>query len=629
MPRVERYTQRQVATRPLPTVRRQAAETYASAGGLQAEAIAGFGAAATRVGLEIHEAERQQADTVALTTAERQLGEIEHQLTTDPEHGFETVKGQAVLGLRSKSMELFDQQADMIASNLTSDRQRQAFTRAREQRRFSVLEGIERHTSRELAAYDKGEATAGITTAANLAIANAETPRRVAEELGRIDGLVDTYAGVLGVSGPEAKKEFLADVRSKVHVGVVERLISLDRDVDAADYFAEVKDQITGSALGALETKLDLASTEGIALRASNEIWDAHGPDDDVAPIALDTMEAAARARFADNPKALKATIDWLRQRKIGVDAGRKEREEATLNTVWGAVMEGRPMTAIQRAPAFVSAPARVQIQVRDYYQRQLEHQASLAYQAEARANAAESRAWTREQRQERQLEMRTWSTYATLADPQQLRHMTRGQILEQLPKLGRDNTNRLLNDHEQLLKSDAAVRDATIDADLFTEIAYDAGLDYVTKTPGQRSEAENANVGRLRSTVEDAIASAQGRKGGQLTREEKRATMEQIIDGRVRVADWFFDSDSVGAVVPPESRGAAYVPIAQIDSTPKTYGTAYTQALNYLRGLPGQARASDADLRRQFRGRIEKAVGRSFSGASRQEIESALKGLD
>jgi len=632
MPRVERYTHRQVATRPLPGVRRQAAETFASAGGPQAEGVAGFGADATRVGLAISQAERQRADQVALTTAERQLGELEHQLATDREHGFQSVKGKEVLGLRSKSLELFDQQADMIASNLTSDPQRQAYTRARERRRVSLLEGIERHTSSELAAYDKGEASAGITTAANLAIANADKPVRIAEELARIDNLVETYAGVLGVTGPEARQAFVSEIRSKVHVGVVERLIGLDRDQDAQAYFEEVTDptqpggaQLSGAALGHLEEKLQLATTDGEALRASEDIWATLGPTDDADEVELDTMEAEARRRFAGNTKVLRATIDWIRQRKAGVDSGRKEREDAVLSDVWGAVMDGQSMTEIRRMPAFVSAPGRVQIQVRDYYQRQIEHQANLAYQQEARASARESRAATAEARAERRIEMASWASYAADSDPKVLATLTRADILAKLPVRGIANTQRLLTDLEQFQRAGSNVE---IERDLFNEIMVNADQDYALKTPGQRTEVENAQYGRMLATVNDALAAA----GGKLDRNAQRAIMESIVDQKVMIDDgWFSDSETIAAVVNTDDRRAVYVPLDQIDAA----GQPYKDALNYLRGLPLNAQrtggrpATDNELRAWYGTRIEKAIGRSRTGGTRQVIEDALKGVN
>jgi hypothetical protein len=533
------------------------------------------------------------------------------------------VTGRDVLPLRQLSMELFDQQADMIASNLTSDRQRQAFARAREQRRSSILEGIERHTARELAAYDKGEAEAGLTTAVNLAIANAENVPRVAEELARVEQIVETHAAVLGLSGPEARHAFVADLRSKVHVGVVERLIGLDRDQDAQEYFHEVRDQLNGSAIGPLEEKLELATTDGEALRASEEIWTALGPTDDTEPIALDVMEAEARRRFAGNTKVLRATIDWLRQRKAGVDSGRKEREDAVLSDVWGAVLDGRSMTEIRRLPAFVAAPGRVQIQIRDYYANESWRNEQRAATRAGRAAAEESRALTRLQREDKLREMDGWAAYFDLSDPQRLRDMSRGEILAQLPTLGREHVNRLLTDQEQLLRSDAAVRSATIDTELFNSIANEAGLDYVFDS--QKSNAQKANIGQLQATVEAEIARRQQAKNGVLTYDEKRATMEAIVQQRVKVDDWFWDTDTIAALVHPDDRRAAYVPLQDIARESRLY----QDALNYLRGLPGSAALSESQLRARYGTRIERAVGRSLAGGTRQDIEDALRGVD
>ena len=62
-------------------------------------------------------------------------------------------------------------------------------------------------------------------------------------------------------------------------------------------------------------------------------------------------METAARQQFKDDPKTLDATIRYLRERKSGVDAARKDREEQTAGTVWVAASQGQSLAQITKMP--------------------------------------------------------------------------------------------------------------------------------------------------------------------------------------------------------------------------------------------------------------------------------------
>jgi hypothetical protein len=628
MPTVPTYGSRKVQATALPSARRQAASTPQSEGAGIGQAMAQAGDTIARVGgallNEVQRVEHEKADRLALTTAQRQLGELEHLLLNAPDKGaLTTVKGKDTIPLRQTVLESYDIQTGEIEKALTNDRQRAAFATLKEERRRSMLGQVDAHTVREMTAYEKNEATASIVTAVNLAIANASNPVRVAEELNTITRTAEQHAGALGLTGPEAKALFIKEWRSKVHEGVVTRLLTGGNDRAARAYFDEVKDQISGDAVGALEAKVTETSSELLALRVSEEIWAAHAPVGDNGAINLDAMEAEVRKRFIDDPRTLKATIGYLRERKQGVDSSRKERDDARGDAIWTAVFNRQPMSTIARMPEFIEADGATKERIRAFYQREAEHTASLAYQAEAREAARESRRVSALARAEREQEIRTWSTYATMADPERLRTMSRADILAKLPELGRDNTARLLTDHEQLQRSDAVVRAATIDRDLFLTTALDAGIDYAYNP--KQSETEKATLGRLEATVKERIGQEQQRLNRPLSPDEKRALMESIVDQKVMISEWGFDSPVVAAGVTPESRRAAYVPLAQIDPKDRRY----QEALNYLRGLPGNAGLAESALRSKYRGRIEKAVGRSLTGGTREEIENALKGLN
>jgi hypothetical protein len=275
--------------------------------------------------------------------------------------------------------------------------------------------------------------------------------------------------------------------------------------------------------------------------------------------------------------------------------------------------------------PAFLAMDGKEQTVVRDYLSQRALQEENLAYTREGRAFQREQRAALAEQRAAASVERKAWSDYFQLSDPQVIREIGRAGILRELPNIGPQHVARLLNDHEQIARGDAAVRAATVDRDMLKDVLFNAGIDYVYQTPSELSEAQRATLGRAFATIEEAVSRAQ-HGGTALTYEQKRTLAEQVIDQKVRLSDWFWDSELPAALVNPEDRSTVYLPMTHIINRESRK---LTDAVNYLRGLPGNTTKTDDELRRLYRSRIEKAVGRSLTGGTYQEIERALKGLD
>jgi hypothetical protein len=630
MPTVPKYEQPKVGVAPLPGFRRQyAATNYAAAGGALGEAMAGFGTTLARIGAQhatqLFEAEQQRNDQVALLAANRQLGELEAQLLTSPDKGILHKRGPDVLGAREQALALFDEQAGMIASNL-NDRQRMRFEGQRGNRRLAVAEAIDRHSTQELDAYERKEVDAALTNAVNIGIANYDNVGRVGEQLEVITNTLNDHGRRLGI-GPQARIKLESELRSQVMEGVITRAIVNGKEDGAEQFYTELKEAekehgrplIGAEARERIEVKLKAAGTERAAFTASEEIWTSLEPaaGDDDAAIAIDEMEKAARKRFADKPDVLKATIGYLRERKQGVDAGRKERLDQRDDAVWTAVMQGAGMTQVSRMEAFTNMPGRVQNQVRDYFRQQADRAESQAYTRESRGYYRAQRVLAENELGERRLEQQGWAKYYELSDPAVLSKMTRADILRELPNIGRDHVNRLLTDIEQSKTSTAV----TLDRVLLRDVAVDAGMTFANKTPANMSDSEKASLAQFEVAWKTEI----GRRGGnKLTYEEKQAIGEQLAVQRVKVDDGMFvDSEVVAASVTGEAAARVYVPLAKIPPD------ILTQSVNWMRGIlpPADSGKTDGQLRIKYRDRLERAYALRVIGRSRAEIEKALKG--
>lgn len=637
MPVARRYGTPQVATTPMPRARKSAAHTADTLGagverakGQRAETIGAVGGMVSRIGTEAYQKiqtqQRERADAIAVLAAENNVTEFGQ---TELVAALERKKLDA-FGLPEEFDRKLSDQYQKIRSTLSTQRQQDAFDRVFQQRLLSWKFTIENHVSKEIEGYYTTEFVRGIEndqreaitfggdgTEEGLLAANTALTRAVTK--------VREHGKKLGM-GPEAVKAEVERVQIGTHAGIVDGLLASGKDVAARAYFDEaVKEgQLKGEVVASLAAKLDTASTNQEGFRASEEIWKQLGPQpgDDKAPINLDVMEARARELFKDDEKKLAATVRWLRERKAGVDAGRQDRKEAVAGALWGAVAKKATLADIQRMPEYLAAPGALQEQISNYIVDKAEQAANRAYAREVRAEARLSRADAARARAERAKEEAGWVTvWRVTEDRAKFAGMTENQIVSLLPDIGVDNVNRLIEQHRALNKSADAVREATIDDDLFKVTAREAGLDaYSPKTDAQRAE-----LGILKNTIETEIDLAQRDPKGprrQLNREEKQAIMRRVIDTRVMINTWGSDESKIAAmVVDPDERDLAYVPIEHIPQ--KNLG----EVVNIIRSMsPAAQRMTPEQIQRSYKTRIQRAYAAFVLGLGDEEIRRRLR---
>jgi len=336
MPVVRR--EREVSTAPLPGVRKTAALTGLSEGaGVESAkvgvgaSIAGVGSQAARMGVsafaKIQQESRDRADSVAILEAERRIAEWENRRLYDPEKGALNVRGKAAMALPDELANEYASLTGEIEKTLGSDRQRQAFARVKTSRGMGLDLTVQRHVFGEMNRYEGEELKATVENAQQAAIANALDPARVGVELDRAIGAIKTHAPRLGL-GPEAVEKQVAAVTSSTHVGVIDRLLTNDKDKAARAYFEETRGQINGEAIAKVERALDEGTLRGESQRKADEIVLEGG-----------TLTAQReKVRAIDDPKLRDAV-----QQRVEHEAAIKERtdretEEATLQGAYNIV---------------------------------------------------------------------------------------------------------------------------------------------------------------------------------------------------------------------------------------------------------------------------------------------------
>lgn len=218
---------------------------------------------------------------------------------TDPERpvGALNRRGRDAFGLPEEVLGAFDKKVAEIERGLSNRDQRLAFRRSANARRFDIHRRIQVHVAGEIRRYDDEVTEGYVGTEVDGAIAAAGDPARVQLGLARASAALTDHAGRNG-RPPEWLQGKVADVSTRIHAGVIERLLAQGQDRAAQDYYRETRAAIAGSRQAHLERALEIGSTRGESQRQADRILLEH----------RDLTEAVAAARKIKDPAVRDAT---------------------------------------------------------------------------------------------------------------------------------------------------------------------------------------------------------------------------------------------------------------------------------------------------------------------------------
>ena len=298
MPTVPRRDQTLLTTGNRPSPREAVGAPSSAFGGLPEHPdISGL----TRAVSEIVRREREKADQVAILEADNRLAEIETSLLYDEKAGALTLRGKNAQGAPEAVAAEWEKRVSEVEKGLTTERQQLAFQQRRQSRWASINGTVQRHVASEALAYDNETANAALANRLDAAIRSNGEPHTLETAIAETEVIVGDYGKRNGWS-PELFAEKKAIAVSRIHTGVIERLLSQGKDQAASEYFADWQDSIVAAQLPAIEKALEVGSTEGAGLRAADAVWKQHGPKTANDPVKISTMESAIREALPDQP---------------------------------------------------------------------------------------------------------------------------------------------------------------------------------------------------------------------------------------------------------------------------------------------------------------------------------------
>lgn len=324
MPRVP-VPEREVTTASLPGVR-LGAQTSART----------FGAGLGNAVATIAERELDKADQIAVLEADRRLVETETALLHDPKTGALNRRGRDAFAAPEAVLGAFDAQVAAIEQGLRGDRQRLAFRRSATSRRLDVDRAVQRHVAGEIKTYDSAQTDAYLSNELNAGIAAAGDAERIALAGDRLRAAVVDHAARNGLP-PEWVQQKTGETHSKLHGGVIERLLASNQDRAAVAYYGAHQDAIAGTERARLEKALEVGSTRGESQRQADAILAQHAD----RGAALTAAKGIADATVRD------ATETRLRQAFADREQARAERERNLFRSAATAVERSGDVTQV------------------------------------------------------------------------------------------------------------------------------------------------------------------------------------------------------------------------------------------------------------------------------------------
>lgn len=248
-------------------------------------------------------------------------------------------RGRDAFGLPEEVLGAFDKNVAEIDKGLANDTQRLAFRRLAHSRRLELNRRIQQHVAGEIRRYDDQTTESYLATETDAAIAAADDVGRVQLGLARAGAALTDHANRNGLP-PEWLTQKQIEVSTKVHGGVVERLLAQGQDLAAREYYQTNVEAIAGSQRARIEKALEVGTLRGESQRQADSILAKHA----------DMGEALKTARAIKDPQVRDATESRVKDYFATKKAAEQERERGAADQAWDILAKTKKLDAVPPA---------------------------------------------------------------------------------------------------------------------------------------------------------------------------------------------------------------------------------------------------------------------------------------
>lgn len=476
--------------------------------------------------------------------------------------------GSNAKGVTADTEKWFGETMGKHAQGLTGETQRRLFAQEAQKLRLSTIDSVSRHEAQQSRIALEDSANASIVGSINLAAANANDWSVADAQKMEIRKRIDVIAQTNG-KGAEWRDQKVGESFTQLHTQVIQQLVK-NGGPAALDYYKKYEQEIDGSKRAELGEYVKKAVATSAGEGAADATWKDMGPKNSTDPVKLSDMEERVRTQLKGNDDAIEKGIKGLRERASAYKDQRKEEGNAIEASVNGLILKGATTNQVRNSPEFIKLSS----QDTEGARKILKFMGEDDYHKVARAAAAESLAFTREQRAEHRLNRQGVDTALAMANPTELVKYSYNEIKNLTSVIGIDNTKALLHKWEVYSKQPEKLKEAAIDKQTFDTVADSMGLKPFDPHKG---EDDRRMLVTVQNRVEALIDQEQRARGNKtLSREEKEKIMRtEFARDMVKVPNWLpdvFGGRSVLPIMVPEKElESVMVPPAEMAKIKKT----------------------------------------------------------
>lgn len=484
-------------------------------GGGSSQAAVGkaFSGAVGAVG-KIAEEERQKANDTVTTDYYAKLAQKKQELFWDPKVGVMTKKGKDSFAAVDEYGKQFEDYANELEKDMNAEQVAMA-------KRIRAKEGMEfngqimRHVSQESQEYQKNTVSAGITAARNDAILNYNDPAAIQDKIKLQEAIYQQTAS----GKPAALVEVeMKDLRSKTHSAVIDRMLDNGSDLQAKQYYDQVKGDLSGPDIDTVEKNLRSGILVGEAQRQSDSIF-ASSPNS--------MGEALGKARQIEDPKLRDETTKRVKDLFDLKKAAESQRDEENH----------------QRAGNIIDQTGDT-----DKIPRSIWNQFSVAEKSSLDAYAKHRKMGTEPATK--------WEEYYNLktmaATPALRNEFLQTNLMKYRNDLGNTEFKELISAQQSLRKGD----DKTVklldgyrsDSEIVNTALKEAGVD----TSSKAGTEEFKKVALFRRQVDERVVSLQERTGKKVSNADIQSITDNLMVEGVTEKGWFWDTKKRAFEVQP-----------------------------------------------------------------------------
>lgn len=275
--------------------------------------------------VKVFQEQKKKADDIAVTEADAQLSKLETDLLYDKDNGATNKRGKAAFDVPETVSDGYNKGAKGIEDNLKNDEQKAEFRKKQLERGVSIDRVVQKHVGGEIIRYDNDNTQALLRNEQDAAIASLD-PERISLSVQRQKEEVEKFAQRNGLSQADAEQKS-AELISKTHSGVINRMLTNDQDQAAKAYFEANKDGVKGDDLAAVEKLLEVGSSRGTSQRFVDGVLKKKVPETEALSMA--------REQFKDEPKMRDTVYDRIKMEyAIRDSAKKKDLEDMHVNAL-------------------------------------------------------------------------------------------------------------------------------------------------------------------------------------------------------------------------------------------------------------------------------------------------------